>query len=72
MNGHALNNVRAMGMRVGAQFAIVAAGLSYYCVREYGTPSEMYARYQATGKFFSAPENMQASLSRSHGKHEQL
>ena len=64
VSGQAMNNVRAMGWRVGIQFAIVAAGLSYYAVSEYGTPSEMYERYQKTGKVFSDGESAQAELAK--------
>lgn len=61
--GQAMNNVRAMGMRVGAQFALVAAGLTYYAINEVGMPMEVYERYKTTGKFL-AHENPQAQLVR--------
>jgi hypothetical protein len=64
VKGQAMNNVRAMGYRVGAQFSIVAVGLAYYAVNEFGTPSEMYERYQTTGKIFSHPAHVQAQLVR--------
>jgi hypothetical protein len=70
VQGQVMNNVRAMGYRVGAQFAIVAAGLGYFAVTEYGTPSEIYARYQTTGKWFSNGSNVQEQLSRHTKKHD--
>lgn len=60
-----MNNVRAMGYRVTAQFGLVAAGLAFYCVNVYGTPSEMYERYQKTGKIFAHSEHVQAGMVRS-------
>lgn len=66
VSGQALNNVRAMGFRVGAQFAIVAVGLSYWAVASYGTPAEMYERYKTTGKFFSDRPQAQIALARHH------
>ena len=64
VSGQAMNNVRAMGMRVAVQFGLVAAGLSYYAVSEYGTPSEMYERYQKTGKVFSHGTSAQEELAK--------
>lgn len=65
VKGQQMNNVRAMGYRVTAQFGLVAAGLAFYCVNVYGTPSEMYHRYQTTGKIFAHSEHVQAGMVRS-------
>lgn len=68
VSGQAMNNVRAMGMRVGAQFAVVAAGLTYYAINEVGMPLEVWERYKTTGKILAHSENVQAQLA--HKRHE--